>query len=582
MDAISFVMGVRTRHLRSENLKELIYDADSSNERRKARVTLVYEVTGDEPDLGLDIAPDSEMFFSRSISASGVSSYRFNEKDVTWAQYDVRLKSIGVLVKARNFLVFQGDVESVASKDPKQMTAFFEQISGSEDMVEEYSRLLAEKQALETDTISTFHEKRLLTLEKKQAVQAESEHAAFTAKEQEVQALTKEYYLWELLFFETQREKLIQEQTKAQEALEDAGRAEEVVSQEVAKAKQQHAIHHKATLQKEKEVANLRKEMSLHEPESIKEQESVAHLETKLNLAQKNLQGAKDALDTQTHEVKGLEQDIERIKQEELTAVAQQETPLKELTEAQWVELEVLKETARMHTLQRRAKLTALERDQETDQERLEFAQRNADQLDHRLTDVEKELEGVGAKKASMQTNVAELQASISAQEIQLSAFKESLQKDLARRTECLQELDEARDVLRNARAQQSESKREQRLASTVLDLQRNFEGVRGRLVDLVQPSSDRYSVALETALGKHMDSIVVDTEKAAFDCVGYMRDRRGRGSHLLAYGHLEAAKDLPPSQGLAQAVQVVLGCAQVRALLGDGSAVCDWHYCGV
>ena len=56
-----------------------------------------------------------------------------NSFKVTWDTYEKRLRSIGVLVKARNFLVFQGDVESIASKSPKELTQLFEQISGADE-----------------------------------------------------------------------------------------------------------------------------------------------------------------------------------------------------------------------------------------------------------------------------------------------------------------------------------------------------------------------------------------------------------------------------------------------------------------
>lgn len=52
---------------------------------------------------------------------------------MTWEVYERRLRDIGVLVKARNFLVFQGDVESIASKSIKELTQLFEQISGSDE-----------------------------------------------------------------------------------------------------------------------------------------------------------------------------------------------------------------------------------------------------------------------------------------------------------------------------------------------------------------------------------------------------------------------------------------------------------------
>jgi len=49
MDAISFVLGVQSRHLRSSHLKELIFRKDSkSAPARRASVKLVYEVSEDE------------------------------------------------------------------------------------------------------------------------------------------------------------------------------------------------------------------------------------------------------------------------------------------------------------------------------------------------------------------------------------------------------------------------------------------------------------------------------------------------------------------------------------------------------
>jgi hypothetical protein len=60
-----------------------------------------------------------EITFRRSISPKGEGSYHLNGKEVTWTEYEEQLQSIGILVKARNFLVFQGDVESISTKSPQ-------------------------------------------------------------------------------------------------------------------------------------------------------------------------------------------------------------------------------------------------------------------------------------------------------------------------------------------------------------------------------------------------------------------------------------------------------------------------------
>jgi len=44
-------------------------------------------------------------------------------------EYSSALEKIGVLMKSKNFLVFQGQVESIAMKNAKERTAMFEEMS---------------------------------------------------------------------------------------------------------------------------------------------------------------------------------------------------------------------------------------------------------------------------------------------------------------------------------------------------------------------------------------------------------------------------------------------------------------------
>jgi len=109
MDAISFVLGVKTAQLRG-HLKELLYSESSQEAPQRGFVKLVYE----------DNSGD-EVTFMRIIMPSGGSSdgayqsqYRINDKTVTWEAYNNRLKSYGILVQARNFLVFQVGLQARA------------------------------------------------------------------------------------------------------------------------------------------------------------------------------------------------------------------------------------------------------------------------------------------------------------------------------------------------------------------------------------------------------------------------------------------------------------------------------------
>jgi structural maintenance of chromosome 1 len=50
---------------------------------------------------------------------------------------------------------------------------------------------------------------------------------------------------------------------------------------------------------------------------------------------------------------------------------------------------------------------------------------------------------------------------------------------------------------------------------------------VRGRIIDLCTPVQSKYHVPLTVAMGKYMDAIVVETEKAAKDCIRYLKENR-------------------------------------------------------
>jgi len=140
MDAISFVLGVQSRDLRSSQMKDLIFrPPGNTDEDLSASATLIYKAEDS----------DEETRFARSISTKGVGEYRVNDRAVSFAKYEAALAEIGVLLKGRNFLVFQGDVESTAQKTPKELVQWFEEISSSSDWKERYEEAFEKMQEAE-------------------------------------------------------------------------------------------------------------------------------------------------------------------------------------------------------------------------------------------------------------------------------------------------------------------------------------------------------------------------------------------------------------------------------------------------
>jgi structural maintenance of chromosome 1 len=120
MDAISFVLGVRTGQLRG-SLRELLYSssADPAAQQQSGAGGATQHAAASAPRRGyvkLVYVTDAEeeVHFTRAIqpssadaAASFSSVYKIDDRVVTWDAYSKRLARYGILVKVRNFLVFQ-------------------------------------------------------------------------------------------------------------------------------------------------------------------------------------------------------------------------------------------------------------------------------------------------------------------------------------------------------------------------------------------------------------------------------------------------------------------------------------------
>jgi structural maintenance of chromosome 1 len=72
------------------------------------------------------------------ITTAGTSEYSLNGRTVPYSAYSDALATHQILTKAQNVLVFQGDVETIASQSPTALTRLVEQIRGSAHLVKGY------------------------------------------------------------------------------------------------------------------------------------------------------------------------------------------------------------------------------------------------------------------------------------------------------------------------------------------------------------------------------------------------------------------------------------------------------------
>merc|ERR1719458_1365765 len=151
-------MGEKTSSLRVRKLADLIHGASIGRAvANRASVSAIFSLEdGDEKT------------FTRSIIGSS-AEHRINGDVVSSSAYLKDLEQLGINVNAKNFLVFQGAVENIAMKNPKERTALFEEISGSGALSDEYEKNKAEMISAEEETQHTYQKKKAIGAERKEA-----------------------------------------------------------------------------------------------------------------------------------------------------------------------------------------------------------------------------------------------------------------------------------------------------------------------------------------------------------------------------------------------------------------------------
>ncbi|DBA77355.1 TPA: hypothetical protein ACH3X2_000872 [Trebouxia sp. C0005] len=529
MDAISFVLGVKTAQLRG-SLKELLYSNSAGNSAedrpRKGLVKLVYEnADGVETHFSRIIAPSSS-----SADATFQSQYKLNSKSVSWDGYNNQLKKYNILVKARNFLVFQGDIESYAAMSPKDLTDRFEHISGSETYRKQYHELEAQKLKAEEQTSFLFSKRKGVTQEKKQKKEQKEEAEKHVKMQEELEELKSTYFLWQLFHIDQDLAKAQQRMAKEQKALEAAARTGMVADKEIAAKRKVQAGCTLERINLERQLKRRRTDSEAKNPEVVALKEDIKRTNKKLKVWERELEERKKGLADQHSKVAKLKADLDNITdaQRQLEGEMQQQQKEGQLLHGnQLAEFSRLEAEASAKTSKAKTALDTLATTQQADKEALRDLQITNDGLQERLAQLEQD-------KGRAQRHHDELVISINAGKKDLhektkerGAAADANRKAGARRDFLQKKVFDCEGSLAEAKADRKESERDRKIHEAVTNLKRLFPGVHGQVTELTKVSQRKYNVAVTVALGKEMDSVVVDNDKTAKECIQYLTEQR-------------------------------------------------------
>ena len=203
MDAISFVLAIPIKNLRSTNLRELVFRNESQHFVARTCSVSMFYVT-DESDQNVEAGEEIE--FYRQVKENGQSQYKINGKAYRYEDYLSKLADCNILVKCRNFVVYQGDVQNIAARSPEDLAHLFEDLSGSADMKQQYDELRAERDRLRNIMDMNLKKKYTMISEKKLVQEQKREADEFQEKQMTLRDLRVEYFLWQLQYLQSNLE----------------------------------------------------------------------------------------------------------------------------------------------------------------------------------------------------------------------------------------------------------------------------------------------------------------------------------------------------------------------------------------
>ncbi|KAH9170044.1 cohesin complex subunit psm1 [Lactarius sanguifluus] len=541
MDAISFVLGVKSAQLRSSQLRDLVYrgrrlardngegtsqpdpeDEDEDEGEGTAKKAWVLAVFEDEKS--------KEWLFQRTISTTGASEYKLNKRTVTYTTYNEALMKHNILVKAKNFLVFQGDVEAVASQSPKELTRLVEQISGSLELAAEYERAKEEQDRATENATHNFTKRRAIAGEIKQYKEQKGEAERFEALCQERDDLILRRLLFRLFRMEESLEKNAEEITTLAASITGLRDEKEARDGALDDARADQAKARSVVAKAEKRIKKAEKALEDKKPELVAIEASIAHSTRKLNNAQKLREQVSKDVDKQATKVRSYQADLETVQKaanEAQEAQRQASQDSLSLSEESLEEYRRLKAQASVLAVEERQALEKLTRDEKTASRTFSQLRDRQEEFEQKRTSLREDNDTYEAKKANLEETVNENSEQLSKVKQQLEDRQSERNRINRLEADLNGRLLEIHQKLMQAGFDQKESEREAKLKETLANLQRIFPGVRGRLVDLCKPTQRKYETAISVVLGRNIDAVVVDEERTAIDCIEYMRNQR-------------------------------------------------------
>lgn len=534
LDALSFAFSSSIAAVRGVPLTDFIHRKASS---KSCSVTVVIRRSSSSSDTEMrkkkkNVGTVVETSFTRLINSQGESAYRIDGEIVDSVVYMKTLHSHEISERIQNFIVFQHEVEAVRQKNPLELSAMIEEVSGGAALKEEYELKKKEVEKANDAFAKASLEKRGATMEMNQIELVKKDTERFHEVEAQIKQERSNLELSELFYVETVLTQQKEELFRFNETLDSLQKG--IPSEASLRAMKQKFIdHHKVYMEELKNSRTISEALreKLSQVERMKV--TIDYLSRHQVAQKKELEGIKKDAASRTSEMKRLqaqktryetllkEFDEEVEKENAKSAEASENLGIKEIEEYHRLqgEVECQTVTKRRHCETLEKELQALNAAVEATATAKELTQLRRKELAEMVAHLQRQLSDLKKRKNDLLQNAKTLEEEIKASQVsqrQLRQQHTNREGELYRIQEQLRELRHVKDA----------DKQNNRTAETIQTLKSLFS-IRGRLVDLCTIPDSAYRNALTVALGKNLDALIVENAEIAIKCVSYLKEQR-------------------------------------------------------
>ena len=560
-DAIQFVLGPKSnRVIRAQNSADLIFNGGkNSKPARDCSVTLVFAnpvMSNGRRRLPLD---KEEIRMSRSIrltaSNNPVTTYKLNGEDSTQKVFHRLLGAANARPDGYN-IVLQGDVTSLAKMTANERRKVLDNVAGVTSYDDEIRKANKQKEMVESylDRIGLLEKEqleRLSTLAKERHVAQKAKEVSDAIQVTNAMLLQSRYATLknELAFHTDERQKYLKQ---SQDLLDE------------------HKATEKTLLELDDKIAELQKEINqLTGGETSELGQAIQRLQVAIELNNDRLLEAAKEEEEEAQEFTALDEQLGEAKDELSAFKSSLESANAALAEA----LQQL-EDARAEEQQVRAALATAGEKNEHLSEALASAEALVGQHEEQRAEAQSEVDKlaveadlVGQQLADAQEESEEIRLALGELDIKLQELaedapeydREALARQLAEaqraeaqlsedRTRIEVRLREAERALNLAKAEMEQKSGAKGLAggaSAVLAARDNqaLRGIIGTVAELCAPKDSAHEVALATAIGAGMASVVVETDQDAANAIRWLAENRAGRATFLPLNKLSSSR---------------------------------------